>query len=236
MNISKIFFISLVGFFSSFSCADNYYDNFYYSDYGSYDDYGDYVEYGSYNYSYIKARGSSGYSDGSGKKIGYSNYGVDIQYQLKSFPLFVRATLGYGSIDKNELPDNSSLTEIGYLIGAGLIISPTDNINLLPGFSVGQTQTELKANGSTLMVDATLYTIELDARAHVGKGLWVNAGVGSTHYDITSINGYDVSASTHGKGVKLGAEYQMDADVGMGIEHKWRTGGGESSLFVKFFY
>ena len=109
----------------------------------------------NYNYSHLTAGAAFIKSDSpNGQKIDETGFLASGAYEFETIPLIINAGYIHSSVNDDEL---SGLYGNSYYAGAGVVFSPTDRLDIVPGFAVGSTKATLDVGA--IKEDAKCYIL-----------------------------------------------------------------------------
>ena len=182
----------------------------------------------NYNYSHFTAGAAFGKSDIGAASIDETGWFVQGAYEFDSLPLILHAGYAYSSVDDDELVSDASLETYNYFVGSKFVISPTERLDILPGFAVGRADSISTQGSSDVKVEVTAYTAFLDVRFHLERGLWLTTGYAYQDYDEERLDSSNI--------FKIGAEYVVNNDWALGLAYQSTADSMGTRLFARVFY
>ena len=182
-----------------------------------------------YNYSNLTVGASFLREDiSTGDKVDSTGFVAAGSYKFENTPLIINAGYTYNSVDEGELISGADLYQHSYFAGAGVVISATDRLDIIPGIAIGSREVTMESGANKVQVDSTFYDAMVDVRFHLERGLWLTTGL--TYQD------YDENRLDSNKFFDVGAEYVVNDTWSLGIDFATSSGGRATTLFGKVFY
>ena len=182
-----------------------------------------------YNYSNLTVGASLLREDiSTGNKVDSTGFVATGSYKFENTPLIINAGYTYNSVDEGELIAGADIYQHSYFAGAGVVISATDRLDIIPGIAIGSREVTVESGANKVQVDSTFYDAMVDVRFHLERGLWLTTGLTYQDYDENTLDSNTL--------FDVGAEYVVNDTWSLGIDFTTSSDGHATALFGKVFY
>ena len=180
----------------------------------------------NYNYSHLTAGAAFIKSDSpNGQKIDETGFLASGAYEFETIPLIINAGYIHSSVNDDE---RSGVYGNSYYAGAGVVFSPTDRLDIVPGFAVGSAKATEQVGAIKEEKNVAFYNAAVDVRFHLERGLWLTTGLAYQKYDDKARKSKTL--------FDIGAEYVVSDTWSLGIDFQNHSDGHATTLFGKVFY